>query len=258
MGEGTTRLSGTCDGRFSNRGGGIHGGTYGAFAACAAEMAAATVLGDGLWPSFVEYRAQIFRPLVVGGLVVCDARVVHRGRRYLSVTVDVLNGEGRLCALFTSTLAVVPEPPPGLAPIAALEHRELRAPTYIYEQSPSFTTFGVRVVTQGDGLGIVDSAYDAAFAGHEGDLHPAFIAAVADSVAVPACMSIKAEDENFTTLEYKINFLRQVWSGTAIRAEGRVVERDHRAFVVDVAVTGEDGQLCAKMLTSLAVLTSTG
>jgi acyl-coenzyme A thioesterase PaaI-like protein len=50
-----------------------------------------------------------------------------------------------------------------------------------------------------------------------------------------------------------VNFLRSITGGD-IWADGRIVDKDHRAFVVDVRVVDASGAIYARMLTSLAVL----
>lgn len=245
-------LAGVCAPRFGNkRANVLHGGAYCALGACAAEAAAHGAVEPGQAASAIEYRVQIFRSLIVGNAVRCTARLLNPGRRYLPVEVELENGDGRLCALLTGTFAVVDAR--GVATAAGELPPPLAPARFDYEESDSWTTFGVRVAEVGEGWASATSAFDPRFADADGALHPAFVAAVADSVTVPACATVKAPDESYTTLEYKVNFLRPIRGGV-ITARGRVAGKDHRAFVVDIDVTDAAGQLCAKMLTSLAVL----
>jgi uncharacterized protein (TIGR00369 family) len=57
-----------------------------------------------------------------------------------------------------------------------------------------------------------------------GTLHGGILGDIADAAMGIAFAATLAEDESFTTLELKINFLRPVWGGP-LRAVGRVVQR---------------------------------
>lgn len=252
--DGLAVLRGQCREQFgNNRSNSLHGGAYGGLAACAGEVAASSVLDPGMFPRLLEYRVQIFRPMLIGTTVTSSARVLHRGRRYLGLAVDLLDERDRVCSHVTATYSV--EQDTGTPPAAPSDtsNRELAPAGYPYEESPSWATYGVRVAETAPGFGKLTSAYDARFADLDGALHSAFVAAVADSVTVPTCATVTREDEGYTTIEYKVNFLAPVYGGGLV-AEGRIVHRDDRVFVVDAMVTDDDGRLCAKMLTSLAVL----
>jgi uncharacterized protein (TIGR00369 family) len=54
-----------------------------------------------------------------------------------------------------------------------------------------------------------------------------------------------AQDESFTTLELKINFLKPVWEAR-LRAEGRVVRRGRTVSMVECDITDETGALVAR------------
>lgn len=217
--QGEAIVSARCDEAFGNQGGAtLHGGTYGAFGACAAEVAAATLLEEGLEASFVEYRVQIFRPLAPGDIVRCHARILHRGRRYLGVLVEVNRDDGKTCALFTGTIAPRPATPSRPGALEEAPPPELAPAKYPYEAASSWGTFGVRVTGTGEGFGVVSSAGDSRFIGLGGEAHPSFVAAVADSVTVPACFTVVSPGEWFTTLEYKVNFLHPVTAPSGQKA----------------------------------------
>ena len=69
------------------------------------------------------------------------------------------------------------------------------------------------------------------------------------AVLVPPAMGIAlatglAENETFTTLELKINFLKPVWTGRLIAA-GRVKKRGGTVSLVEGGVTDAGGSLVA-------------
>jgi uncharacterized protein (TIGR00369 family) len=68
---------------------------------------------------------------------------------------------------------------------------------------------------------------------------------MADSAMGLAYASTLDENETFTTLELKINFLRPMWSGLLI-AEGIVVSRGKTVGLAECSVTDEKGRLIAK------------
>ena len=78
-----------------------------------------------------------------------------------------------------------------------------------------------------------------------GTLHGGIICDVADAAMGVAYLSTLGEDESFTTIEMKINFLRPFWTGTLI-ATGRVVKGGRLIGLVDCDVTDKDGRLVAR------------
>jgi acyl-coenzyme A thioesterase PaaI-like protein len=241
--------------KFANRvPGGLHGGSYGCFGACAAEIAAATTIDASQRTSFVEYRVQIFRPVLAGDTARVEATVRHRGKRFAAVSVTIANGEGKPCAYMTASLAIhaaeeLPPPPgqeaPALPPWTPQAESE-------YALAPSWRHFGIRVLESGEGRGKIAAGAPAIFHGLDGRPHPAYIAFVADSATPPTFVSIDGET-TCTTLEYKVNFLRPAHPGP-LTAEATVLQRDTRTLTDWVVVRDSLGSECAAMLTTLAVI----
>ena len=77
-----------------------------------------------------------------------------------------------------------------------------------------------------------------------GTVHGGALATLADSAMGIAYLSTLAEDEAFTTLELKINFLKPVWSGR-LTADGRVTKGGKSVGLVTCDVTDEGGSLVA-------------
>jgi uncharacterized protein (TIGR00369 family) len=78
-----------------------------------------------------------------------------------------------------------------------------------------------------------------------GTLHGGVLCDIADAAMGLAYASALDEDESFTTLELKINFLKPVWTGR-LRALGRVVKMGRTVGLVECDVTDESGALVAR------------
>jgi uncharacterized protein (TIGR00369 family) len=77
-----------------------------------------------------------------------------------------------------------------------------------------------------------------------GTVHGGALATLADSAMGIAYASTLADDEAFTTLELKINFLKPVWSGL-LTAEGKVLKAGRTVGLTECRVTDESGSLVA-------------
>ena len=77
-----------------------------------------------------------------------------------------------------------------------------------------------------------------------GTVHGGALATLADSAMGIAYASTLADDEAFTTLELKINFLKPVWSGR-LSAVGTVVKAGRTVGLTACDVTDEAGSLVA-------------
>ncbi len=78
-----------------------------------------------------------------------------------------------------------------------------------------------------------------------GTLHGGVFCDLADAAMGMAYASTLADDESFTTLELKINFLRPVWNAV-LTAEGRVVQAGRSVGLTECDVTDERGRLVAR------------
>ena len=78
-----------------------------------------------------------------------------------------------------------------------------------------------------------------------GTLHGGILCDIADAAMGIAYASALQDDESFTTLELKINFLKPIWKAR-LRAEGRVVKRGKTVGLVECDVTDETGSLVAR------------
>jgi uncharacterized protein (TIGR00369 family) len=86
-----------------------------------------------------------------------------------------------------------------------------------------------------------------------GTLHGGIICDVADAAMGTAYASTLGEDESFTTLELKINFLRPFWNGTLI-ATARVVKGGRTIGLAECDVTDTAGRLVARAMSTCMTL----
>ena len=78
-----------------------------------------------------------------------------------------------------------------------------------------------------------------------GTLHGGILCDIADAAMGIAYATTLAEDESFTTLELKINFLKPIWNAK-LAAEGRVVKRGRTVGLTECDITDEQGSLVAR------------
>jgi 1,4-dihydroxy-2-naphthoyl-CoA hydrolase len=88
----------------------VHGGTYAALAESLASQATARgVHADGNIAVGMSNQTSYLRP-VLDGYVHAHARSIHRGRTTWIWEIDMVDDEGRLCAVSRVTIAVRPRP----------------------------------------------------------------------------------------------------------------------------------------------------
>jgi 1,4-dihydroxy-2-naphthoyl-CoA hydrolase len=88
----------------------LHGGVMSALVESICSRATAlAVMGDGMMAMGQSIGVSFIRPITEGGAEV-KARARHRGRTTWVWDAEVLNDEGKLCALAQMTIAVRPIP----------------------------------------------------------------------------------------------------------------------------------------------------
>jgi uncharacterized protein (TIGR00369 family) len=78
-----------------------------------------------------------------------------------------------------------------------------------------------------------------------GTLHGGILCDLADAAMGFAYASTLADDETFTTLELKINFLRPVWH-TRLTATATVVQRGRTVGLIECDISDAEGRLVAR------------
>ncbi|NRG19736.1 PaaI family thioesterase [Rhizobiales bacterium] len=108
---GEARFEGIPEFRHYNPLGTVHGGWAGAILDSALGCAVHTTLAPGEGYTTVEFKVNIVRPILeTSGRLVCDGRVVHRGRRIATSEATLKDGEGRLLAHGTETCMIFSAP----------------------------------------------------------------------------------------------------------------------------------------------------
>ena len=110
---------------------------------------------------------------------------------------------------------------------------------------PIATLLGFTLTAVGEGEATIELKVDERLANPMGTLHGGVLGDIADAAMGMAWASTLDEDETFTTLELKINFLKPVWSGT-LQARGRVVKGGRTVGLVECDVRDAQDRLVAR------------
>lgn len=103
------------------------------------------------------------------------------------------------------------------------------------------------------GEAVVEFEATEAHANPMGTLHGGVLCDIADAAMGLAYAAALDEDESFTTLELKINFLKPVWKGK-LRALGRVVKQGRTVSLVECDITDDQGALVARAASTCMTL----
>lgn len=109
---------------------------------------------------------------------------------------------------------------------------------------PIAQLIGFDIIEIGDGQAVMKLEAGTKHANPMGTLHGGVICDVADAAMGMAYYSTLEEDETFTTIELKINFLKPVWKGL-LRAEGKVIKRGMSIGLLQCGVTDSQNNLVA-------------
>lgn len=112
---------------------------------------------------------------------------------------------------------------------------------------------GFRVTEAAPGRAVVSLKAGPHHANPLGTLHGGVLCDIADAAMGTAFVETIGEDESFTTLELKINFLRPVWEAE-LQAVANVVHRGKTLGYVECAITDDRGRMIAKASSTCLVL----
>jgi uncharacterized protein (TIGR00369 family) len=88
-----------------------------------------------------------------------------------------------------------------------------------------------------------------------GTVHGGYIATLLDSCMACAVHSTLPKGQTYTTLEFKVNFVRALTAQTGeVRAEGRVISGGRRVATADGKLTDRQGRLLAHATTTCLVM----
>lgn len=116
------------------------------------------------------------------------------------------------------------------------------------------TTIGFRMAEASAGTAVFEMDADTSrHANPMGTVHGGVLCDLSDGAMGMAWASELEEEETFTTLELKINFLKPVWNGH-LRAEARVIRRGKTVGLVECDVRDAKGDLVAHATSTLMTL----
>jgi uncharacterized protein (TIGR00369 family) len=118
---------------------------------------------------------------------------------------------------------------------------------------PIAQLIGFKLVAAKHGEAVVEFEACNKHANPMGTLHGGVLCDVADAAMGIAFATTLADDESFTTLELKINFLRPVWN-EKLRAVGKVVSRGKTVGLTECDITNSAGALVARSTSTCMVL----
>jgi uncharacterized protein (TIGR00369 family) len=118
---------------------------------------------------------------------------------------------------------------------------------------PIAQLIGFRLVAIKRGEAVFDFESSEKHANPMGTVHGGVLCDVSDAAMGVAFASTLEDDESFTTLELKINFLRPAWS-EKLRAVGKVIKRGNTVGLVECDITNSSGALVARCSSTCMVL----
>jgi len=118
---------------------------------------------------------------------------------------------------------------------------------------PGPQLLGTRLVEVEAGRAVFELDTDSRFWNPMGTVHGGILCDLADGALGVCWASTLGDDETFTTVELKINFLRPVWQGR-LRAVGTVTKRGRHIGMTECEVTDEEGRLVAKASATVMTL----
>ncbi|HZR28310.1 MAG TPA: PaaI family thioesterase [Terriglobales bacterium] len=111
--------------------------------------------------------------------------------------------------------------------------------------APVAQLIGFRITEVDPGRAVVHLEATARHSNPMGTLHGGILCDIADAAMGIAYASTLEENESFTTLELKINFLKPVWNSKLV-ATGRVVKKGRTVGMTECDVVDEKGSLVAR------------
>jgi uncharacterized protein (TIGR00369 family) len=110
---------------------------------------------------------------------------------------------------------------------------------------PIGQTLGFHVTEVSGGEVVLTGSPDARFYNLIGTIHGGWAACILDTAMALATLSTLDEHHDFTTLDIKVNYLRPIAAGAAVRAEGRVVHGGRRVALSEARLVDAGGKLLA-------------
>jgi uncharacterized protein (TIGR00369 family) len=120
---------------------------------------------------------------------------------------------------------------------------------------PIAVLIGMRPLALAEGEAVFEMKADRRHHNPMGTVHGGILCDLADAAMGYAFASTLGQEESFTTLELKINFLRPVFD-EKLTAKAKVVHRGKTVGMVECDVLNEEGKLVARASSTCSVLRS--
>ncbi len=118
---------------------------------------------------------------------------------------------------------------------------------------PIARLIGFNLTSVKPGEAVIEFQSTEAHANPMGTLHGGVLCDIADAAMGLAYAANLGEDESFTTLELKINFLKPIWKARLL-AVARVIKQGRTIGLVECDVTDEKGSLVARATSTCMTL----
>ncbi len=119
--------------------------------------------------------------------------------------------------------------------------------------APIATLIGFKLTSLEPGEAVVEFEATERHANPMGTLHGGVLCDIADAAMGMAYAATLNDDESFTTLELKINFLKPMWIGK-LRALGKVVKAGRTVGLTECDIIDEKQQLVARASSTCMIL----
>jgi uncharacterized protein (TIGR00369 family) len=119
-------------------------------------------------------------------------------------------------------------------------------------KNPFWALLGMELLEIKKGWAIVRLPVEDKLTNAIGLIHGGAIFSAADSAVGMALVGMTSRNENISTLEMKINYMKPV-KGREIRAEAKIIHRGSQTAIGDVEVRDEEQNLISKGLATYAI-----
>lgn len=125
------------------------------------------------------------------------------------------------------------------------------------EEAPVAKLLGMKLATAGPGLASFVMDVDERHHNPMGSVHGGILGDLADAAMGYAVISTLGPDETFTTVEFKVNFLRPAFEGR-LTCQARVDTRGKTIAYAVADILNEDRKIVAKAVSTNLIVKRTG
>jgi uncharacterized protein (TIGR00369 family) len=125
------------------------------------------------------------------------------------------------------------------------------------EPAPVAKLLGMKLASAGPGLSTFTMDVDERHHNPMGSVHGGILGDLADAAMGYAVISTLSPEETFTTLEFKVNFLRPAFAGK-LRCHARVDTRGKTIAYAVADILNEEGKVVAKAVSTNLIIRRSG